>query len=59
MNSVTLVVTYPAFKHFSQVIRKKLQLLYADEQMGLIPVEERNAGENLKTITLYGVNTID
>ena len=34
VNGISLVVTYnPAFKNFSQVIRKKLQLLYADEQV--------------------------
>ena len=34
VNGVSLVVTYnPAFKNLSQVIRKNLQLLYADEQV--------------------------
>ena len=34
VNGVSLVVTYnPAFKDLFQVIRKKLQLLYADEQV--------------------------
>ena len=34
VNDVSLVVTYnPAFKNLSQVIRKNLQLLYADEQV--------------------------
>ena len=34
VNSVSLVVTYnPAFKNLFQVIRKNLQLLYADEQV--------------------------
>ena len=34
VNGVPLVVTYnPAFKNLSQVIRKKLQLLYADEEV--------------------------
>ena len=33
VNSVSLVVTYnPAFKNLFQVIRKNVQLLYADEQ---------------------------
>ena len=34
VNSVPLVVTYnPAFKNLFQVIRKNLQLLYADEEV--------------------------
>ena len=34
VNCVSLVVTYnPAFKNLSQVMRKNLQLLYADEQV--------------------------
>ena len=34
VNGVSLVVTYnPAFKNLSQVMRKNLQLLYADEQV--------------------------
>ena len=34
VNGISLVVTYnPAFKNLSQVIRKKLQLLYVDEQV--------------------------
>ena len=34
VNGISLVVTYnPAFKNLSQVIRKNLQLLYADEQV--------------------------
>ena len=34
VNGVSLVVTYnPAFKNLSQVIRKNLQLLFADEQV--------------------------
>ena len=34
VNGISLVVTYnPAFKNLPQVIRKKLQLLYVDEQV--------------------------
>ena len=34
VNGISLVVTYnPAFKSLSQVIRRNLQLLYADEQI--------------------------
>ena len=37
VNSVLLVVTYnPAFKNVFQVIRKNLQLLYADEQVNKV-----------------------
>ena len=53
-NGVSLVVTYnPGFKNLSQVIRKNLQLLYADEQVKKVfspaPFASFRSPRNLKS----------
>ena len=54
VNGVSLVVTYnPAFKNLSQVIRKNLQLLYADKQVKKVfshaPFVSFSSPRNLKS----------
>ena len=57
VNEVPLVVTYnPAFKNLFQVIRKNLQLLYADEQVKKVfstaPFVSFRSTRNLKSYLL-------